>query len=440
MDAIDALRQAAQQINEARKQGIDVASEPPHRAHKIISPEDRIKPKQQKPTVKKSYKVTEISEDSVNSPLNNQVPGRVVPPSSVPKLTEDMYDTMFFKPTNNEDSQFDAKNISEKYNMAHQQMQTEQIPNTDVPQMQPIDVQSQVHESVIQEPVFRPDVDKQAIQESRFNQPMQTGTLLTTPVYTDDEFVVMDEIPSENRFYQSKPLAQPLKLKDLLIIENLSDDNVFESFNEIFHRRVKGIDPLDILSSDETYILQYLRASTFPQDPYTWQYFKCKKCKHEINDPGYKIDFNNMLFKNNNGPSAIFEKHKDYGFCPVKVGNSYFQVYLRRRRHDLLYRNKVNMLKSSGESVDKPYLALLNLAIITEIDGCNSLDAKIERIGNLTKDEAIEFISGIEQGTLKTTVEVVHTCPACGGQTVTPFPFRFKTFISSVQIKKFTGK
>lgn len=272
------------------------------------------------------------------------------------------------------------------------------------------------------------------------NVAIPTAQSYMEPVYTDGEFALLDEIPSLNLFYPNKLSAQPLKLLDLLIIENLDDTNSIDSFSEIYHRRINGIHPLEIASGDEIYILQYLRASTFESDPYTWKKFTCSHCGYKIDDNGYKIDFTNMRFNCNKDPHAIYDLHKEYGYHPIKISNGYLKAFIRRRKHDAIYKTKVAELKQHGIEVTKPYLALLNTALILDIDGCNTLDSKIEFLGNLNKNDAYTMFSELKECSFKTTTHVVHRCPNCGGETVNPFPFRYDTFISSVQLNGNTKK
>ena len=259
------------------------------------------------------------------------------------------------------------------------------------------------------------------------------------PKTNEEDFLPLDELPSKGVFYKTPMLAQPLRLIDMLMVENMDNENKMVTISEILDRRTRCPGgPLQILTGDEIYTLQYLRASTFPKDPYTWTKFTCEHCGTVVDDPEYKIDFTNMLFKPNVDPAELFELYREYGCHPIeKIGGvNAIEVYVRRRMHDYVYKEQMDIWKSHGFIPTKPYLALLNLALVVDIPGCLTTQQKIDFIGNLTKDDASRLLSEMAKCSFRTKTMVTHTCPNCGGVTVTPFPFRYSTFISSVQISK----
>lgn len=268
---------------------------------------------------------------------------------------------------------------------------------------------------------------------------MPTVSVHEPPQAHEEDFVPMDELPSKGLFYRTPMLAQPLRLIDMLMIENMDNENKLDSISEILDRRTRCPGgPLQILTGDEIYTLQYLRASTFPKDPYTWTKFTCTHCGTVVDDPGYKIDFQNMVFHPNIDPSELFEFYKEYGYHPIEHigGVNAVCLNVRRRYHDYAYNEQMELWKSRRFKPTKPYIALLNMALVVDIPGCQTMDSKIEFLGNLNKDDSAKFLTEMSKYSFRTKTKVAHTCPNCGGVTVTPFPFRYSTFISSVQIRK----
>ena len=79
-----------------------------------------------------------------------------------------------------------------------------------------------------------------------------------------DNFIEIDGLPSQGVLYRDTLMGQALKVEDLLQIQTLDETNVTQRFTEIFGRRLRGIDPLEILLVDELYISLWLRATSFP--------------------------------------------------------------------------------------------------------------------------------------------------------------------------------
>lgn len=438
LDAMTALRLAREQIAIAREHGIEGVVAPPKR-RRIINE----KPHEfaQQPHLKKSVVID--NADTV-SKVEEMVANPT--PASNPRTEED-YDKLFYQPSV---PHMDQDTIRQKFMGANSElgtpMHSEPVKSSrvapkpfrlsDDEQQQPDALPKEFNTSVS---IQKETPEQQIAPEPNYNVKVQPTQIFNESVNTGDiPFVQLDEIPSKNRFYNCKLKAEPLRLKDLLIIENLDKDNLMDSFSDIYSRRIKPIDPLDIVAGDEEYILQYLRASTFERDPYAWTTFKCKHCGFEIDDKGYKIDFTNMRFECNRNPDEIYELHREYGYYPIKISTGYINGFIRRRRHDYIYNNKISELKAEGKPISKVYLALLNTALVTEINGCHTLNDKIEYIGNLSKDDSAIMYDALKNCMFKTKTQVVHTCPNCGGTTVLPFPFRYDTFISSVQITRDT--
>ncbi len=404
--------------------GSMIFQEPPKR--RVVN--ERQSVKITKP-VKKSFKIEEPEQETENQPAEPQRwfdPHQTFPAmdARTPHINDDQYDKMFYhekgEAPQNDVHHMSGEELARKYSQAaanrvpapvNQEPQQGAAPQAAVPQ--------QPQEAV---PVQTPIVD---VHEA--------------PQTNEEEFLPLDELPSKGVFYKTPMLAQPLRLIDMLMVENMDNENKMTTISEILDRRTRCPGgPLQILTGDEIYTLQYLRASTFPKDPYTWTKFTCEHCRTVVDDPAYKIDFTNMLFRPNVDPRELFELYREYGYHPVeKIGGvNAVEVYVRRRMHDYVYKEQMDIWKSQGFTPTKPYLALLNLALVVDIPGCRTTQQKIEFIGNLTKDDASRLLSEMAKCSFRTKTMVAHTCPNCGGVTVTPFPFRYSTFISSVQISK----
>ena len=404
--------------------GSMIFQEPPKR--RVVNEKESVKIV--KP-VKKSFKIEEPEQETENQPVERQRwfdPHKTFPAMDArkPHVTDEQYDSMFYHEKGetppNDVHHMSGEELARKYSQAaanrvpppvNQEPQQGLAPQAAIPQQPQVAVPSQTPIVAVHEP----------------------------PQTNEEDFLPLDELPSKGMFYKTPMLAQPLRLIDMLMVENMDNENKMDSITEILGRRTRCPGgPTEILTGDEIYTLQYLRASTFPKDPYTWTTFKCEHCGTVVDDPGYKIDFTNMRFRPNTDPTELFELYKEYGYHPIeKIGGvNAVEVYVRRRYHDYVYKEQIETWKQQGFKPTKPYLALLNLALVVDIPGCGTTQQKIDFIGNLNKDDASRFLSELSKCSFRTKTMVAHTCPTCGGVTVTPFPFRYSTFISSIQISK----
>ena len=382
------------------------------------------------PRVKKSVKIEDTGDEPEN-PQNAEQrwfdPNRTFQPTDAnrPHVTDDQYDAMFYhekgKLPPDDVHHVSGEELARKY--------------------------SQAAANRVPPPVTQQEPQQGFVPQAAIPQKPQEAVPVQTPIVDvheptkpkEEDFLPLDELPSKGVFYKGPMLAQPLRLIDMLMVENMDNDNKLDSITEILDRRTRCPGgSQQIVTGDEIYTLQYLRASTFPKDPYTWTTFTCKHCGTVVDDPGYKIDFTNMRFQTNVDPMELAEKFREYGCHPVEHigGVPAVEIYVRRRFHDYYYRNQIDEWKRKGFTPTKPYMALLNMALLVDIPGCNSLQDNIDFLGNLNKDDAARFLSELSKCSFRTKTMVAHTCPNCGGVTVTPFPFRYSTFISSIQIRK----
>ena len=381
-------------------------------------------------SIKKSFKV-EDAGNAEASPQDGEPrwfdPNRTFNESNdtKPHVTDDQYDSMFYHEKGqtppNDVHHISGEELARKFS----QVAANRVPSQATQQEPPQGFNP--HAAIPQQPQATVPVQPPVVA---VHEP---------PKQTEEDFLPLDELPSKGVFYNGPMLAQPLRLIDMLMVENMDNDNKLDSITEILERRTRCPGgPKQIVTGDEIYTLQYLRASTFPKDPYAWTKFTCKHCGTIVDDPGYKIDFTNMRFQTNVDPMELAERFRTYGCHPVEHlgGVPAVEIYVRRRLHDYYYRTQIEEWKKKGFTPTKPYLALLNMALLVDIPGCNSLQENIEFLGNLTKDDSARFLSELAKCSFRTKTMVAHTCPNCGGVTVTPFPFRYSTFISSVQIRK----
>ena len=250
-----------------------------------------------------------------------------------------------------------------------------------------------------------------------------------------ENFIEIDGLPSKGVFYDSPIMGQPLKVEDILLIQTMDESNVNQRISEILSRRIRGINPSDILIMDELYITLWLRANSFPEYGFPDDGFVCSNdsCDYSISDDEYEIGFHNISYEVTPESTEIYDEYADKGYIERTLSSGrVIRVLPRRRSHELqvdhiLFKEFYN----KGKIPDDDYHNLLRLATSVDI-GSNSTNIQtiVEDIKQLSALEFVEMIKIINSAALTSTPVVNHRCPMC--EEVTPvkgYPFRPELYL-----------
>ena len=283
-----------------------------------------------------------------------------------------------------------------------------------------------------------------------FAQPQVRQTPVVRPPVADPsrpnreygEFGLISGWPSRSVFYPNKIYGQALFTVDAIQLGLAEDDEISDILDDVLSRRIKGIDPGDILTADEEYLMYWLRASSYPSQAghgLPKVKFKCPHCEQRFNDAQslsmiQPITFMDLDFKLDSDPMEVAAKHSRNGYAEFTAYDGReVHVYLRRRKHDAVIRE----YEEKWEEITHTYLPKhrtveLAAAAVIEIEDCKDMNAKLEFIENYPLEERIAFFQAIGDAQVVSHTIANIRCPFCGGTASVPYPFHYRRFVASL--------
>ena len=236
------------------------------------------------------------------------------------------------------------------------------------------------------------------------------------PVVNHETYIPIDFLPSGGFFYQNKISGQPLKVEDLLLVQSLNERNSYKVFSEIFSRRLRGVEPHDILVCDEIYLALWLRANSYPGYNFPHDAFTCKNPECELDIPHGAVEFGFMDMdftpKNLDVVKAKFGG-KNSTILTLKSGRE-VTMYMKRRKHMARIESFLNRdYYAFGNRPSDELVQLLGVAsVITFDEGMDIMDV-VSGLKSLTPVEFSDLISQIKKYTMTGEPSIGLTCPAC---------------------------
>lgn len=268
-----------------------------------------------------------------------------------------------------------------------------------------------------------------------------------TDVPDFDAFTRISRLPSQGLFYPNELLGQSLKLIDNYALDDINDGtaNTRTALNSILRRRIRGIDPQDILTCDETYILHWLRASSFPEHGMIHPGYVCPHCEFDTSEDenpfhDYRIGFRQLKFTLSKDIRQVYELHRTNGYHTGFIGDGReFHVYIHRLRHATLLNDFIIDWEDENDIAIPTYMRnIAGIATVVEIEGIDNADddermkAKVKYISELPRKYRKDFENLVVEGTVNCKITAVTNCVNCGGVVETPYPFLIPGFISGL--------
>jgi hypothetical protein len=231
-----------------------------------------------------------------------------------------------------------------------------------------------------------------------------------------------------------------LKLFDNSYLDDIVDGsaNARVALNAILGRRIRGIDPMDILTIDEPYLLHWLRASSFPKHGLWHPGYVCPHCKFDTDSDNvyndFRIGFRNLKFTLTKDIDSLYARHAKDGYhSGILADGRECHVYVHRLRHAVELGNFIGEWETRNRA-DAPNAVrkAAGIATVVEIEGCNDMQDKFNYIAELPENEKQSFENLVVEGTVACNVSAAITCGRCGGMVETPYPFQIQWFISSL--------
>jgi len=253
-------------------------------------------------------------------------------------------------------------------------------------------------------------------------------------------FTRIGHLPSKGLFYPRELLGQSLKLIDNYFLDDIVDGsaNTRTALNAILARRICGINPLDILTCDEAYILHWLRASSFPKHGMSHPGYKCPRCGFSTATDAllkdFRIGFRNLKFTLSKDIDSIYALHREHGYhAGFLPDGRECHVYLHRLRHATILGEFLESWEAAnGMSAPNAIRKIGGVATVVEIEGCEGMEEKVDYISNIPDSMKEQFEKLVVEGTVSCKVSAEIKCGRCGGMVETPYPFRLQWFVSGL--------
>lgn len=303
---------------------------------------------------------------------------------------------------------------------------------------------------VVEQPSFARAPLRGEQQLPPFAQPQVRQTPVVRPPVADPsrpnrdygEFGLISGWPSRSVFYPNKIYGQSLFTVDAIQLGLAEDDEISDILDDVLSRRIKGIDPGDILTADEEYLMYWLRASSYPSQAghgLPKVKFKCPHCEQRFSDAQslsmiQPITFMDLDFKLDSDPLEVAAKHSRNGYAEFTAYDGReVHIYLRRRKHDAVIRE----YEEKWEEITHTYLPKhrtveLAAAAVIEIEDCKDMNAKLDYIENYPLEERIAFFQAIGDAQVVSHTIANIRCPFCGGTASVPYPFHYRRFVASL--------
>lgn len=288
------------------------------------------------------------------------------------------------------------------------------------------------------------DVQKARAEQAE-ERVMQKQAITPQPFDTtkvDHDFEAFTEIvnwPSRGLMYPNPIYGQSFKTIDLLMLGDITEENASRVLTSVLSKRIKGINVDDILTCDETYLLHWLRASSYPTEGLPHPGYICPHCKFNIRKADtfkeFRINFGNLKFVPNHDPVELISKHKELGYVPITLYDGReCDIYLRRRAHDIILENERERWEREHdyESMPDAIYRLAQLAVVVEIEDCATFDDKLNYLAEFPIAKKSELFDAITENALISRINAEIKCAQCGGTVETPYPFLIRSFISSL--------
>lgn len=266
------------------------------------------------------------------------------------------------------------------------------------------------------------------------------------PGVPDRDFFAFSEItgmPTQGLFYTDRLFGQGLTTVDADMLSAMDPDDPLEvanTFTAIIGRRVRGINPEDILSADEEFLVYWLRESTYLTESLPKPRFKCEHCgtyvaNREQFDVIGRLGFANQEFTTDSDPAAVAAMHAAEGFVRYTLFDGReCAIYLRRRKHDRAIAEYMDGWEKANKKIYPVYRAFnTSIASFIEIEDCETMSEKIRFLEEYPLAKRQEFLKAVYDAQVVSKTFLNIKCPKCGGVARVPYSFQPTPFVASLR-------
>ena len=242
----------------------------------------------------------------------------------------------------------------------------------------------------------------------------------------DDTFLEINGLPSGGAFYMAQMHGQPLRVQDLLLIQSMDSQNIISRFDQIFKRRLWGVNPGDILLVDELFLALWLRATSFEGYNFPAMPFACKSCGYEAKPDEAEFNWGDISWDVSD-LEEIKALHEENGYYEIILPKAQIpvKIFLRQRKHLSAVQAIVKKdFWDYGKEPSNEYYELLLMSAILDM-GAVDIKQTAVYLQELSAMDFVFLIKEINKASLDAEAIVNTKCPTC--QEVNPvmgYPFR----------------
>ena len=266
------------------------------------------------------------------------------------------------------------------------------------------------------------------------------------PGVPDRDFSAFSEItgfPTKGLFYSDRLFGQGLTTVDADMLSAMDPDDpldVANTFTAILGRRIRGINPEDILSADEECLVYWLRESTYLTESLPKVKFKCEHCgtyvtEREQLDMLGRLGFSNQEFVTEKDPAEVAAMHAAEGFVRYTMFDGReCAIYLRRRKHDRAIAEYMDGWEKANRKIYPVYRAFnTSIASFVEIEDCDTMSEKIKFLEEYPLSKRKDFLKAVYDAQVVSKTFINVKCPKCGGVAHVPYSFQSASFVASLR-------
>lgn len=242
----------------------------------------------------------------------------------------------------------------------------------------------------------------------------------------NDLYLPIKGLPSGGKLYRNQmgiPITikgMPFKVEDTTALAAMKDEENHEVVDDVFRKRLKGVQPEELLEMDRKYILAWMREQTFQRAPLR-RTFACSHCGHvNLHRIVELKDFVKYVL-----PDGVSEPEFD-----LPESNKRVKLRFERRRDVIRVRDYIKQFENYRRITDAD---VKRFRIASLIDG-KSLETALEFMAELSPIDNAVLNTQFDRCNMGMTDIAALNCEKeeCENTNLVPVPFRSEYFVPRI--------
>jgi len=214
--------------------------------------------------------------------------------------------------------------------------------------------------------------------------------------------------------------GMPFKVEDTVALAAMKDEENHEVIDDVFRKRLKGIQPEELLEMDRKYILAWMRDQTFQRAPLR-RTFACTHCGHVNLHRIIELDnFVKYVL-----PDGVSEPEFDLPSCCKRV-----KLRFEKRRDVIRVKEYIKQFENYRRITETD---VKRFRIASVFDG-KSLETALEFMAELDPIDNAVLNTQFDRCNMGMTDIAALNCEKeeCGNVNLVPVPFRSEYFVPRI--------